>query len=73
MGHAVFFDGWHAHPDVSEFEVEVVGRVIGALGSCIAGDQAVGTNDFFDFAIDEVVEAVNVLLDEASQPEKGGH
>ena len=56
VGNTVFLNCWHPYPDVRELEVEVTRWVVLALGGCITGDDGIRPHNFFDLAIDEVVE-----------------
>ncbi len=67
MSDADFLDEGHSDSDISEFEVELGGEVIATRVS-ICGDKRVCSHNLLYFAVDEVVERVDMLLDQTSDP-----
>ncbi|MEY3184845.1 MAG: hypothetical protein RLZZ613_1533 [Pseudomonadota bacterium] len=72
VGNAVFFDRGLADPDVGKLEVKL-SLIVPEATVGVRGNQRVGPNDLFDFAVDEVVERVDVLLHQAADAQERGH
>ena len=72
----IFFHDRHTNTDVSEFKKESVCWVVSANTNSHSHalichrDQRVCLHDFLDFDIDEVVERIYMLFDEATQAQK---
>ena len=70
--HSILFDDWMAHSYVQELEPELIGLVIARHTSreCVARNELIGLHNLLDLDVDEVIERVDVLLDEASQAQE---